>query len=102
MEEYHRIKKEHFKLFSLYHRWYTSPNSICRTLNTKYTSFRNASDKLTQKRALYKELCRLRHRRTLAWRRYRQRVRFNIFRLVFFKQTRKCPEFCRQRIEQYL
>lgn len=28
MEEYHRIKKEHFKLFSLYHRWYTSPNSV--------------------------------------------------------------------------
>jgi len=35
-------------------------------ITTKYTSFRNASDKLTQKRALYKELCRLRHQLALS------------------------------------
>lgn len=111
MEEYRRLKQEHFKLYSQYHRWYYHSHQkptldnytrICRTLGTKYTSFKRASGKNGQKQALYKELRLARHRRTLAWRRYRQRVRFNVFRLVFFKQTQRCPEFCRQFVEQYL
>ena len=106
MEEYKHLKKEHFKLFSLFHRWYNDvhadSNRICHTIRNKYKSFSNASNSSAQRKALYNELHKLRKQRTLAWRRYRKRVRFNIFRLVFFKQTRKCPEFCRQLIEQYL
>ena len=109
MEKYNRLKKEHLKLFLLYHQWYNDAHNknidsrrIYRTLSTKYTSFRRASNNTARKRALYTELRRLGHQRRLAWRHYYQRLRFNIFRLVFFSQTKRCPEFCRQLVEQYL
>lgn len=109
MEEYRRLKREHFRLFTLYNKWYKhvheakhSNKTVSLVLRTKYTSFRRATDRHAQKNALYSELRTLKRLKMLAWRRYRQRVRFNIFRLVFFKQTKTCPEFCRPLVEQYL
>lgn len=108
MDDYKRLKREHTKLFSQYHRWYARAydnirsKNICEYLSNKYISFREARDRNGQKRALYKELRVLKRKRRLAWCHYRKRVRFNIFRVAFFKHTKKCPEFCRQLVEQYL
>lgn len=109
MEEYKHLKREHLKLFSQYHRWYAhahekkqTSESICRDLSIKYKSFKHAPNNKDRKRALYKELRTLRRKRTLAWRRYRNRKRFNVFRLAFFNQTNVCAEFCRHHVEQYL
>ena len=100
MNTYNKIKKKHFKLFTLYHRWYNHPKKP--TPLNKYQSFRTSNDFYTKRKAIYRELIILRRKRTQAWRNYKNEKRFNNFKLVFYKKTSVCPEFCRHFVLSYL
>ena len=100
MNRYNEIKKKHLKLFTLYHRWYNNPKTP--TPLSKYNSFRSGNDFYTKRKAIYRELIKLRRERTRAWRNYKNEKRFNNFKLIFYKKTGFCPEFCRHFVLSYL
>ncbi len=100
MNIYNKIKKKHFQLFIHYHRWYAEPQKPAPFI--KYTSFRTSSGFTNKRKAIYRELVKLRRARTQAWRNYKNEKRFNVFKLVFYKKTNVCPEFCRHFVLSYL
>ena len=100
MNTYNKIKKKHLQLFILYHRWFRYPKKP--TPLNKYQSFKTSNDFYTKRKAIYRELTKLRRARTRAWCNYKNETRFNNFKLIFYKKTGVCPEFCRHFVLSYL
>jgi len=102
------------QLFERYHDWYNgvmAPHS-----NVCYETFRRIFKGETRvlklvrpvhstndiKQILYKEIRRLTARKRIAWHKYQNNLRFNLFCISVYRKTRVDVSFARHKILEYL
>jgi len=109
-DKYHRVREKQQDLFSLYTMWYNDGKfsrhdsykqifkSYPRILNTIRPS--HSTEQI--KKILYCEIRRLTARKWIAWRRYQNNIRFNLFCISLYRKTRVDASFARYKILEYL
>ena len=116
MDEYIVARDKQIRLFELYNNWYNDA-SIPRTNHTaRFQAFRKIFKNEPRilktvrhfdsvddiKKILYKEIRRKTLLKCLAWRRYRNNIRFNLFCISVYRKTRVDVSFARYIILEYL
>jgi len=116
MNEYHARRAKQLNLYELYHRWYndaTASNHRNITLTDSFRSIFKDEPRILKmgcrlnsiserKKMLYKEIRRLTTLRKMAWRRYQNHLRFNLFCISAYRKTRVDVSFARHAILEYL
>lgn len=116
MNDYRVAREKQERLYKLYHQWYniaTAPGSSFAThLNVFRGIFRDETRVLQLlrrihstkdiKEMLYKEIRRRTTRKRLAWHRYQDHLRFNLFCISVYRKTRVDVSFARHSILEYL
>ncbi len=115
MNEYlvRREKQEH--LYTLYNQWYAVVN-VHKHNRVVFESFKNMFKDEARilktvhqfdsvydiKKTIYKEIRHLTTLKHLAWRRYLNHLRFNLFCISVYRQTHVDVSFARHKILEYL
>lgn len=109
-----RDKQEH--LFELYNRWYNDASVPGLNPQARFQAFRKIFkgeirilktvrhfDSIDDiKKMLYKEIRRRTTLKSVAWRRYQNNIRFNLFCISAYRKTRVDVSFARHAILEYL
>lgn len=116
MDDYLAARDKQERLFELYNRWYNDASVPGLNSQARFQTFRKTFmgeirilktvrhfDSIDDiKKILYKEIRRKTLLKCLAWRRYRNNIRFNLFCISVYRKTRVDVSFARYIILEYL
>ena len=116
MPEYLVARDKQERLFDLYHKWYNAASVPNRSRTTRFEAFRSifsGEPRILKtirhfdnadiiKKMLYKEIRRRTTLKSVAWRRYQNNIRFNLFCISAYRKTRVDVSFARHAILEYL